>query len=273
MLTFLRACFKIPAPASARGLGVPRSVGIPARPPEGGTPNQKRAPGPANLTWVMLAVLLCSAGRSAKAQDNVTVPKARLEELERKEKELEQLKGDLDKTKVDLDETKQQNLQLKKDSEKAAIRPVEAPPNQPVVPFVSSPLESLPAFQPYETVDSMDLANYYHGDGNAADRRFRKRKLTVRGEIVGFEKPLYKRNYRILLKTPQRGTKVICDFLPDEKWNAVFTTNHGDQLVALMGQTRVPIAKVGQTAIIKGECRGRSESAVMILASDLQLTQ
>jgi putative nucleic acid binding protein len=228
---------------------------------------------PTNLGPVLLVLLLSIAGQSATGQDNVSVPKSRLEELERKEKELEKLKGDLDKTKGDLDKTKEQNLQLKKENEKAAMRPVEAPPAQPVVTFVSPPLESLPAVQPYDTVESMDLANYYHADTSAADHRFRKRKLTVRGEIVGFEKPLYKRNYRILLKTPTRETKVICDFLPPDKANAVFTTNHGDDLVALMGETRVPIAKVGQTAIVKGECKGSSESAVMILGWDLKVAR
>jgi hypothetical protein len=235
---------------------------------------------PASIAGVLLVSLLWLAGRPVVAQDNVTVPKSRLEELERKEKELERLKGDLDKTKGDLDKTKgdldktkDENSQLKKENEKAALRPVETPSAPPAVTFVSPPLESLPAFQPYETVDSMDLANYYHADTSAADRRFRKQKLTVRGEIVGFEKPLYKRSYRVLLKTPTRETKVICDFLPPENANAVFTTNHGDELVALMGETRVPIAKVGQTAIVKGECKGRSESAVMILAWDLKFAQ
>ncbi len=54
-------------------------------------------------------------------QDTVTVPKSRLEELERKEAELNKLKGDLnttkgdlDKTKGDLNKTKDENLELKK---------------------------------------------------------------------------------------------------------------------------------------------------------------
>ena len=209
------------------------------------------------------------------AQDNVTVPKSRLEELERKEKELDRLKGDFDKT-------KDENVQLKKEQEKKeqekatlqALPPVQTPPPAaPLITYVSPPLESLPAFQPYQIVDSMDLANYYHADSGAADRRFHKQKLTVRGEIVGFEKPLFKRNYRILLKSPMRETKVICDLLPPEKSNAVFTSNHGEDLVALFGETRVPIAKVGQTAVIKGECKGSSDSEVMIVGWDLKLAQ
>ena len=218
------------------------------------------------LARAFALTLFCSAA-AASAQDNVTVPRSRLEELERKEKELDRLKGNLDKPKTE-------NLQPKTEKQKPVEPRVQmAISPAPVLTYDSPALESLPALQPYDTVDSMDLANYYHADTGAADRRFRKKKLTVRGEIVGFEKPLLQRNYRILLKTPSRETKVICDLLPPEKSNAVFTTNHGEELVALYGDKRVPIAKVGQTALVRGECKGHSESQVMIVGWDLKLMQ
>lgn len=211
----------------------------------------------------LLVLVLCVF--TSVAQDSVTVPKSRLEELERKEKELELLKGDLNKT-------KDENIQLKKENEKADARPAQAPAPRPEPPvtYVSPPLDSLPALQPNDLVDSMDLANYYHADNGAADHRFRKQKLSVCGEIVGFEKPLWNRTYRVFLKTPSRDTKVMCDLLPPEKANAVFTTNHGDDLVALINETRVPIARVGQRVVVKGECKGLSGSVVTITAWDLK---
>jgi len=66
----------------------------------------------------------------------------------------------------------------------------------------------------------------------------------LRGEIVGFEKPLLKRDYKVLLKTADRDTRVICNFYPPDKFDAVFTTNHGSQLVASIGENRIPLAKV-----------------------------
>jgi hypothetical protein len=132
-------------------------------------------------------------------------------------------------------------------------------------------MESLPLLQPTDRVESMDLANYYYANSSAADQRFLKRKFTVCGEIVGFEKPLFIRNYRVLLKTPSREAKVICDLLPPENSSAVFTIDHGDTLVAKMGEARVPLARVGQHATVKGECKGLHGSAVTILGWDLQL--
>jgi hypothetical protein len=146
-----------------------------------------------------------------------------------------------------------------------------APPPEPVVRYSSPALESLRPLKSDDVVDSMDLANYYYADHAAADRRFYKQKITVRGEIVAFEKPLWKRSYRVVLKTPVRGTRVICDLLPPDKANAVFTTNHGDELVALMGEQRVPLIKVGDTVIVKGECKGYNNSVVLIYAWDIKV--
>jgi hypothetical protein len=211
-----------------------------------------------------LGLALWFSGTVAPAQDNnVTVPKSRLEELERKEKELDRLRGDLDKT-------KHENIQLKKENEKAVARPALTPRSEPAQNYVGPAMSALPALRSYDVVESMDLAYYFQQDRSAAEERFRKQKITVRGEIVGFEKPLWKRNYRILLKTPGREMRVICDFLPPDKSSAVFTTDHGDQLVATMGNTRVPIATVGQNVLVKGECRGLSDSVVLVLGWELQ---
>jgi hypothetical protein len=220
---------------------------------------------PFRLAAVLLLALLCGFPRGSAAQDNVTVPKSRLEELERKEKELERLKG----AKPAIQEDKVQT-QPKPEPGNSTPPPVLAPAPEPVVRYTSPALESLPALRPNDPVESMDLANYYYADSASADRRFLKQKLAVRGEIVGFEKPLWKSSYRILLKTPIRGVRVICDLPPPTKSNAVFTTNHGDDLVAMFGEKRVTFAKVGQTVIVLGECKGYSDSAVKIYAWDVK---
>src|SRR5438552_12804794 len=203
------------------------------------------------------------------AQDNVTIPKSRLEELERKEKELERLKGnpgktndanaqlkkenekaaarppvaptaapittnvappaparsdtELERLKSELTKTKDENSRLKQENEKAAARLQVAPAAQ-VATHMSPPMASLAPLKPEDVVEAMDLANYYHADAAAADQRYRKKKFTVHGDIIGFENPqLLTSNYRILLKTPDRTKKVICNLPAPEKANAVFT--------------------------------------------------
>jgi hypothetical protein len=219
---------------------------------------------PHPLLPALLLALAISSTSQLRAQDDVTIPKSRLEELEKKERELERLKGDLNKT-------KNENTQLKKEKAKAEAKPVANPTPEPVVTHVSPPIASLPPLKPEEIVESLDLANYYHADAQIADQRYHHQKLRVRGEIVGFEKPLFLRNYRILLKTADRDTKVICDLLPPENSNAVFTTDHGSQLVALSGEKRTVLAKVGDIAVVKGECKGLHSGAVMLSCWELGL--
>ena len=275
---------------------------------------------PSSVAGVLLLGLLpLVLASTVAAQENVTVPKSRLEELERKEKELEQLKGNLGKTndakaqlkkenekaaarppvaptaapittnvapaaparsdtelerlKSELTKTKDENLRLKEDNEKAAARLQAAPVAVQVVTHVSPPMASLPPLKPEDVVEAMDLADYYHADAAAADQRYRKQKFTVRGEIVAFEKPPFVTNYRILLRTPDRAIKVVCELNPPENANAVFTVNHGEQLVALAGERRVPMLKVGDTVQVAGWCKGASGSDVNFSGTDLRVAR
>lgn len=207
--------------------------------------------GLALLSFVCL-LLLPGTGRS---QDNVTIPKSRLEELERKEKELEKLKG-----------TRPEPAKVVPTATPAA--PAAATNRaEPVVTPQVAPLTDLPPFQDGATVEAKDLAAYYMQDPDGADRRFKKHKMIVRGEISGFEKPLLRGNYRILLKTAERERGVVCDFLAPPHLNAVFTADDGAELVGLQGETRVGLAKVGQKVMVQGVCKGRHKSAVVITGS------
>ena len=205
-----------------------------------------------------LVLLACQS----HAQDNVQIPKSRLEELERKEKELERLKGDLN-------QTKNENQQLKQQKEEAVKTSSIEPLTKPVITHTNPPLATLPQLQPDSVVESMDLASYYQSDAAAADQRFRRQKFNIRGEIVGFDKPLLKGNYRVLLKTPDAKTRIVCDFLPPEKANAVFPAEQGSQLVALYGNNRVVIAHLGDMVQVQGECRGMSGSEIKINAKQM----
>jgi len=206
------------------------------------------------ITFALL--LIVALPFSGHAQDDVTIPKSRLEELQRKEAELEKLKGEL-KT------TKGENVQLKKQHQEDAAKNAIVPPAQPVVTHASPPMASLAPLVQGDTVDAMDLANYYKADASAADQRFRKRTFKVQGEIASFEKPLFIRDYRIVLRTADREMRVIGTFSPPEKYNAVLTIRSGSELVGdIAGRARERIAKVGDVIVIRGECRGLSDSSV-----------
>ena len=119
-------------------------------------------------------------------------------------------------------------------------------------------------------VDAIDLANYYRTDAATADQRFRKRSFKLQGEIAAFERPPFLREYRILLNTADRELRIVCDFSAPEKYSAVLTIKNGSELVGQMaGRNRERIAKVGDTVVIRGQCRGLSSSAVKMIGCEL----
>src|SRR5436309_2629107 len=144
--------------------------------------------GSEKIAWLLVLIASLSLSRlPALGEESVTIPKARLEELERKEAELEKLKAG-------------QNVTSQKPPAADSAKSTAAPPAEPVATRVSPPLASLPPLEAGQPVEAMDLANYYRADAAAADQRFKKQKLTVRGEVAGFDKPLFRRGYKMILK-------------------------------------------------------------------------
>jgi len=207
-----------------------------------------------------LLALLCLAGAlAARAQDSVTIPKSRLEELERKEAELQRLQQAATNSAT--------NRAIP--SNAAPVTAVALPASQapvPVVSRVSPPMSSLPPFKEGETVDSVDLVNYFRAEPAEAEKRFHGQRIVVRGQIIGFEKPMFMRNYKVLLPGPDQSSKVICDLLTPRKFSSSYTIDQGAQLVGQFGENRQTLARVGQTVLMHGRCKGLKDSSVYIVA-------
>jgi hypothetical protein len=211
------------------------------------------------ICWVCVAALLFAgvAALPLRAQDNVTISKSRLEELERKEKELQKLQGDLHKTK---DENTQLKKQHQEDTAKIATIPVPAPL---VVNHTSPPIANLPPLATGEVVNALDLANYYRVDRASADQRYLNHSFKVRGMVASFEKIITSRYYRVLFQSPDGQTKVMCNIYPPETYKGVFTASNGQEVVGLTrAESRVTLIRVGDAAEVSGECKGLEGSLV-----------
>ena len=218
------------------------------------------------MTRIFLPILIFLLGQAvyAFAQETVTIPKERLEELERKEAELEKLKA---ATKA---QPTIQNPTARKQDEAAPQSTVS------IVAPAQSETPSLASLTPLEkdtVVSATDLAAHYRANAASADERYRKRTFKVQGEIVGFEKPALVRNYSILLKTAEPQTRIICDFYPPENFKAVYTINGGTMLVGTLPDTRVPIAKIGDNVVIEGRCKGLSGGGVKLTNCEMKVAK
>jgi len=227
-------------------------------------------PASPNLFLVASASLLLFFAPTAFSQETVTIPKARLEELERKEKELEKLRGELSATKTE-------TVRLRKEKEDAVARAAAvtaAAQAEPDVTHASPPMATLAPLAKGEMVDAMDLANHYRADPAAADARYRKKVFLVKGEIVGFEKPMLTRNYHVLLRAADRQMRVLCVVEPPEKFSAVFPAKAGTVLMgAYSSGARFPLARLTDAVVIEGRCGGLDGGVVKLGGCTLLSTQ
>jgi hypothetical protein len=214
------------------------------------------------LPFAALALIAVAPAKSLAADESVTISKSRLEELERKAAELERLKGS--------------NAPAVKAPE-AKVLPVAAPSQgvsaPPAVAAVARPAVQVPTvpLAPGEVISCEELAGHYLSNPSAADARYRGKKITVRGRIVAFDKPLFIRNYKILLQTSESAVRVICDIYPPTEYKAVYTTKEGTELVAVISEReRVHLSRLGDYVTIRGQCTGFKGSAIRLTNCSLQ---
>ncbi len=195
--------------------------------------------------------MVIGGARILPAQDTVTIPKSRLEELERKEAELKRLQGGA---------TNNRALT----SQPPMVAPTVAPaPAQPRP-------APLPAFKPGDLIEAADLANAFRSDPAGAEQLYRKKPMAVRGEIVRFHKRLLSRDYTVILKTADPGVTVACDVKVPDVYQATFTAKNGSEMVGQIGESRTTLARVGDRVVALGRCGKFKDGEVQFDASELR---
>lgn len=232
-----------------------------------------------------LITTLCafSIAQSRAAEEMVTIPRARLEELERKEAELERLRKQMQEAQAETRRLEQDRQRAEMERQRLAQKAAEleqareaaerkaaaltaaAASREPVPVHTSPPIASLPPLEKGAVVDALDLANHYRTEAAAATRRYEAGLIHVKGEVVRFEKPPFLRHYVIHLKTPDAEWKVAARVYPPESHAAVFTARGGDELVATTSAgARFVIARVGEKVLIRGRCKGVRDHTVWL---------
>ncbi|MEY4387212.1 MAG: tRNA anti-like [Verrucomicrobiota bacterium] len=206
-----------------------------------------------------LAVVLLGAHPTIANEETVTVSKVRLQELERKEAELEKIKEALRKAEQEIAEWKK-------------LSPPAQPSLQQRVELIreqKAELESLAPLKAGELVNATDLFKHYRADSAAAAKRYAQQKITVRGTIVGFEKPMFSRPYLVLLQTDEPMGRVACKFELPEKFNSAYTVKNGVELVAESGgHSRTTLAKVGEVITLQATCKGQRDGNILLVGCE-----
>jgi len=243
---------------------------------------------------VLALALFIASGLALRADDNVTIPKSKLEELERKAAELEKLQQQLHQAEGQNELLLKQKAAAEaraateikaaeqakadavrataaaKSAEESKASAVAAAKTQPA--YLAPLMATLPPLKEGDPVSSLDLMSHFLTDPAAAKQRYEQHDMTVEGEIVGFSKPMFVRPYKVELKTGEVTKRVVCTLFPPNRYKAVYTVKNGTQLVGLTKdrEAEVPLLKVGQVVVIQGSCRGADEAGVNLSSCELK---
>jgi hypothetical protein len=231
----------------------------------------------AMLRLTLVSTLLAvSTAPIARAEEMVTIPKARLEELERKEAELERLRRQMQEARAEKERLEREREQLSRKTaeleqarqaaeQRAAAASAAAATGQSIPTHTSPPIASLPPLEKGAVVDAMDLANHYRTEAAAAARRYESGPIHVKGQIARFEKPPFLRHYVIYLKAADAEWKVAARVYPPDSYAAVFPARGGEELVATTSAgARFVIARLGESVLLRGRCKGARDRTVWL---------
>lgn len=216
-----------------------------------------------------------------RAEEMVTITKARLQELEQKEKELDGLRGELSKAQGEQEQLRREKARA--ESEKAQLTRARdaaearvaaaATTAAPVIVHDTPALTSLPPLKKGEVVDALDLMNHYRADAAGAGKRYGRQRIRVRGVVTGFEKPMFVSHYFITLQSTERSWRIVCRVDPPREFKATYPAQHGETLVGVtVSGARITLARVGQTVELEASPRGLKEQTLTLGAARLVAT-
>lgn len=185
-----------------------------------------------------LGLICCMIPHLAWSEDTVTISRARLEELERKASELDRIRSNTQITGENL----------------PAPKPVQEKSVVPPIPIKEG-----------EVMSADELARHYMDAPAEADARYGKKRILIRGEVVGYDKQPFLKDFAILLQTSERGVRVVCNFVSPKDWKAVFPVKSGSELMVTDADgTRSVFSRIGETLVIDGECKGRKDLTIRL---------
>jgi hypothetical protein len=135
---------------------------------------------------------------------------------------------------------------------------------EPVVAPAGRSVADLPPLNPDEILDATDLVEQFKSDPAGAERRYRKKKLRVRGVIERFEPVLFVRKYDVLLESPDRFIRVVASFDYPNDCRAVYATHRGQTLIGKPAENKeVTLMQAGQAIVLQGTCKGVHDAGIV----------
>lgn len=153
-----------------------------------------------------------------------------------------------------------------------SARDVSSPPEATSATAVKPvlPISSLPDLKASDVVAADEIAQHYKTDPRSADLRYRKKVFRIQGKIERFDEKLFVRKTAVVLESPERFQRVVCEWPFPDEFNAVYSTKGGQVLVGVSGNRReVRLMGIGESVTFEGKCAGSQSGGIVFTQCEI----
>ncbi len=181
--------------------------------------------------------------------------------------EIQKLKQDLARAEAEGAKLNQTEAELQKETIPPATARVKSPDSttpRGTRPEPAKPAVQLSPMKRDEIVDAAELVQQFMTDSAAAEALCQRKTFRVRGVIQRFEAKLFRRQYEVILESPEKFLRVVLQFDYPDDYKSIYTTEQGQKLVGRPAENKVvTLMQVGDAAVFQGRCKGLRDTEIV----------
>ncbi len=189
------------------------------------------------------------------------------EARQQKDAEIQKLKRDLARAEAEaarLNQTEAQPQHATTPPAAAPVKPSDSTTPRGSTPVAAEPAGNLSPLKGDEIVDAAELVQQFKTDSAAAEAMCQKKTFRVKGVIQGFDAKLLRRQYEVILESPEKFMRVVLRFDYPDDYRSIYTIEKGQKLVGRPAENKeVTLMKVGDTAVFQGRCKGLRDTEIV----------
>ena len=131
-------------------------------------------------------------------------------------------------------------------------------------PVPGKPASDLSPLKSDEILDASELVQQFKTDSAAAAETYEKKSCRVKGVIQRFEAKLLRRQYEVILESPEKFMRVVLRFDYPDDYKSIYTIQNGQKLVGRPAENKVVrLMTVGDAVVFQGRCKGFRDAEIV----------
>ena len=191
----------------------------------------------------------------------------RAEARRQKEAEIQNLKQDLARAEAEAAKLNRTEAQPKNEPTPPAAAPVKSSDSTTTrgrTPVRAKPAGDLASLKRDEIVDAAELVQQFKTDSAAAEEWYQRKTFRVKGVVQRFEAKLFRRQYGVILESPEKFMRVVLRFDYPDDYKSIYTIQNGQKLVGRPAENKqVTLMTVGDAVVFQGRCKGLRDAEIV----------